>query len=58
MGISSDARSRGQSISRSVVWRIFMNGLAFISTEGGVKILPMRKLIEETLSPVAMTRMM
>ena len=48
MGISSDARSRGQSISRSVVWRIFMNGLAFISTEGGVKILPMRKFIEET----------
>ena len=37
--IHFDARPRGQSISRSVVWlvwRIFMNGLAFISTEGGV----------------------
>ena len=43
-----DARSRGQSISRSVVWHIFMNGLAFISTEGGVKILPMRWLLGET----------
>ena len=28
-----DARSRGQSISRSVVWHIFMKGIAFISTE-------------------------
>ena len=37
-----DARSRRQSISRSAVWHIFMNGLAFISTEGGVKILPLR----------------
>ena len=37
-----DARSRRQSISRSVVWHIFMNGLAFISTEGGVKILQLR----------------
>ena len=34
------------------------HGLAFISTEEGVKIPPMRQLIGETpLSPVAMTRM-
>ena len=31
-----DARSRGQSISYSIVWRIFMSGLLFISTEGWV----------------------
>ena len=28
-----DARSRGQSISRSVVWRIFSNSFVFIKTE-------------------------
>ena len=35
---------RADKASRaSIVWRIFMNGLAFISTEGaGVKILLMR----------------
>ena len=43
-----DARPRGQSISPSVVCRIFMNDLAFISTEEGVKILPMRFFIGET----------
>ena len=47
MNFIFDARSRGQSISRSAVWHIFMNGLAFISTEGGVKILPMRQLTVE-----------
>ena len=43
-----DARSRGQSISRSIFWRIFMNGLIFISTEvrcEDTASLPMRELI-------------